>query len=98
MFRPPKAFFVSLLLKQYFGGMKVRNEIEPDFDNGDGDGDEGEQYGAGPLCQQFVQVGEVNVENIRQTVVTLQPELETGFQRGFNDQRQTGCDRSFETC
>ena len=41
---------------------------------------------------------ELNVQKIRQAVVTLQPELKIGFKRGFNDQGKTGCKRSFEMC
>ena len=76
--------------------MKLYNHIEPDFHNGDSDGDEGEQYRESSVCHQFFQVGDFNWQNIRKTVVTLQPELKIGLERGFDDQGKTDCDRSFE--
>ena len=76
--------------------MKWRNHIEPDFYNGNRDSDEGEQDGYSSVCHQFFQVGDFNWQNIRKTVVALQPELKICLERGFNDQGKTDCDRSFE--
>ena len=77
MFRVAKASFLSLLLKKnHFCGKKLLNQKVPDFDNGNRDSDEGEQDRDSIECHQFFQVGDINSQNIRQTVVTLQPELE----------------------
>ena len=76
--------------------MKLWNYIEPDFHNGDSDGDEGEQYRESSVGYQFLQVGDINWQNIRKTEVTLQPELEICLQWGLNDQGKTDCESSFE--
>ena len=70
--------------------------IEPDFHNGDSDGDEGEQYWESSVCYQSFQVQvfcEKEFKNIRKTVVTLQPELKICLQRGLDDQGKTHCDK-----
>ena len=76
--------------------MKLWNHIEPDFYNGDCDGDEGEQYWDSSECYQLFHVGDFNGQNIRKTVVTLQPELKIGLESGFDDQCKADCDRNFE--
>ena len=76
--------------------MKLWNYIEPDFHNGDCDGDEGEQYWDSSVGYQFLHVGDFNGQNIRKTVVTLQPELKICLQRGLDDQGKTDCEKSFE--
>ena len=48
-------------------------EFEPDFNDRNGDSDEGEDDGNGAPCYQFFQVGELskNNKNIRKTVNCL---------------------------
>ena len=69
---------------------------KPDLNNGDSDGDEGEQYWESSVGYQFLQVGDINGQNIRKTVVTLQPELKICLQWGLNDQGKTDCEKGFE--
>ena len=80
--------------------MKLLNKFKPDLYNGNGDTDEGEQYWKTSVCYQLFHVmlifSEVNCQNIRKTVVTLQPELKIGLERGFDDQGKSDCDKGFE--
>ena len=71
----------------------IKSCIEPDFHNGDCDGDEGEQYRGNSVGHQFLQVGDINGQNIRKTVVTLQPELKVCLQRCLDNQGKTHCDK-----
>ena len=72
--------FVPLILVIFWWHEIMEFYIEPDFHYGDSDGDEGEQYRESSVCYQFLQVGDINGQNIRKTVVTLQPELEICLQ------------------
>ena len=49
--------------------------FEPDFDDREGDGDEGEEYREGSPSHQFCDVVHFSI-NIRKTVSNLEPELE----------------------
>ena len=77
-----------------------RRKNKPDFYNGDSDSDEGEQYWDSSvryhLLHDILTCLEINSQNIRKTVVTLQPELKISLERGFNDQGKTNWNQSFE--
>ena len=80
----------------YTGRTLDFNTDKPDLHDGDSDGDEGEQYGESSVGYQLFQVCDFNGQNIRKTVVTLQPELKISLERSLDNQGKTHCEKGFE--
>ena len=76
--------------------MLLFNNISPDFDDGDSNGDAGEDDGDDPNLQEvfkFKVVKRDDVENVRETEVTLKPEHEVRFHRGLNNEGDSHWER-----
>ena len=67
----------------------------PDFDDREGDGDEGEEYREGSPSHQFCDVVNLSIY-VGKTVVNLEPELEIWLHRGLNDEGESHWERKID--